>query len=664
MAHRKCFSNESDKINSGIYTSRKKARTIYHGGLDLAKNGGVYHKNTNGKQKGTYVGDVKVSQDGSNCLNGASSYETLLSVTQGKYLVSPDTFDLRTNSDIWTGNLYVRDMSGSGFHTIDASAGGIPNTFTYPPDPNINNTYPTPSNDNGGLIVDPCFNVFYPSDVSTYGSCYLKNERAYQKDLSYIDYTKNKGLIHTYIGNNNGYTGSFAYPQKFVFDCNPDPIVIPGGVMPSSGPEPGPSPPDPGPDTFFAFDGSYTEGIDYQYLVQNGSSSVSDKYSIISVLPAADGGVTFHINPISPSDWTDYQVGVVLVGPGETKETPIYGQGILSENYEGGKGGASIYADFSANEILTNEITLICGITNTQSDPLMYSSMEISNTNTLWTCGHTLNTQAGGSNITYTVQKESAPTGGSAGGDSGWTDSTFFMGSDISLNGYGGGGGSGNTGGGTTHGNYGQAGQNGTAGLNGGDIASMTPYDKNGASGTGTGGGGSYPNDSAYPPYWTSPGHGGSGLVYFYIGYKASESETVFTLTDNNTISKAISGPLSQSSYSNLMNINAIKYVAVGNGVTSISNDGFQNCSSLTQITIPPSVTSIGTLAFQNSGLETANMTETTCQQIGIQDPWVQYGIPFTPPAIGSHTVIGLDDYTFFGASGVNIYDKDAEIII
>ena len=51
MAHRKCFSNESDKINSGIYTSRKKARTIYHGGLDLAKNGGVYHKNTNGNQK-------------------------------------------------------------------------------------------------------------------------------------------------------------------------------------------------------------------------------------------------------------------------------------------------------------------------------------------------------------------------------------------------------------------------------------------------------------------------------------------------------------------------------------------------------------------------------------------------------------------------------------
>lgn len=240
MAHRKCFSNESDKINSGIYTSRKKARTIYRGGLDLAKNGGVYHKNTNGQQKGTYVGDVKVSQNGSNCLNGASSYETLLSVTQGKYLESPDTFDLRTTSDIWTGNLYVMDLSGTGLHTIDASAGGIANTFAYPPDPDINNTYPTKANGNGGLVVDPCFNVFYPETVSTFGTCYLKNERAYQQNVEYINYAKNRGRINSYIQNNNGYTGSFAYPQRFIFDCCSNPMVVPpipgGSVTPSVDP--------------------------------------------------------------------------------------------------------------------------------------------------------------------------------------------------------------------------------------------------------------------------------------------------------------------------------------------------------------------------------------------------------------------------------------------
>ena len=767
MAHRKCFSNESDKINSGIYTSRKKARTIYRGGLDLAKNGGVYHKSTNGQQKGTYVGDVKVSQNGTNCLNGASSYETLLSVTQGKYLESPDTFDLRTTSDIWTGNLYVMDLSGTGLHTIDASAGGIANTFAYPPDPDINNTYPTKANGNGGLVVDPCFNVFYPDTVSTFGACYLKNERAYQQNVKYINYAKNRGRINSYIQNNNGYTGSFAYPQKFIFDCCSNPMVVPpipegGGVTP--GPEPAPEPepyispytiftvldngalrvvpidisgsltqwsyvsdvslnnitkvtvsgyvtsigdyaflgveiltsitipasvtsigewafsyatsltsitipssvtiignsafsnaaslasinipssvtiindgtfygatsltsitipdsvtiiesnafygatslasitipdsvtsigswafygatslasitipdsvtsigswafincsglsqvtftgdmipPDISNNTFppksqnitayftqylsqnyidileatfqyvigpdlFTFIDSPTLGTDYEYLVQNGSSSISDRYSIISVLPEASDGVKFTINPGYGTDLIDFQVGVVLVGPGETPGP---------STYTGGRGGASIYADLSVNDISTNIIRLQSAVTNVsgQNYPTGLTSMDISAVNTTWTCGNTLNLMAMGSNnITYTSIKESS-TGGSAGGDSGWTDSIDFMGSSISLPGYGGGGGSGNTGGGTNQGNFGQAGQNGTAGLNGGDPTSMTNHDKDGASGTGTGGGGSYLINSTYPPYWTSPGTGGSGLVYFYIGFKA-----------------------------------------------------------------------------------------------------------------------------------------------
>ena len=763
----KCFSNESDKINSGIYTSRKKARTIYRGGLDLAKNGGVYHKSTNGQQKGTYVGDVKVSQNGTNCLNGASSYETLLSVTQGKYLESPDTFDLRTTSDIWTGNLYVMDLSGTGLHTIDASAGGIANTFAYPPDPDINNTYPTKANGNGGLVVDPCFNVFYPDTVSTFGACYLKNERAYQQNVKYINYAKNRGRINSYIQNNNGYTGSFAYPQKFIFDCCSNPMVVPpipegGGVTP--GPEPAPEPepyispytiftvldngalrvvpidisgsltqwsyvsdvslnnitkvtvsgyvtsigdyaflgveiltsitipasvtsigewafsyatsltsitipssvtiignsafsnaaslasinipssvtiindgtfygatsltsitipdsvtiiesnafygatslasitipdsvtsigswvfygatslasitipdsvtsigswafincsglsqvtftgdmipPDISNNTFppksqnitayftqylsqnyidileatfqyvigpdlFTFIDSPTLGTDYEYLVQNGSSSISDRYSIISVLPEASDGVKFTINPGYGTDYGDFQVGVVLVGPGETPGP---------STYTGGRGGASIYADLSVNDISTNIIRLQSAVTNVsgQNYPTGLTSMDISAVNTTWTCGNTLNLMAMGSNnITYTSIKESS-TGGSAGGVSGWTDSIDFMGSSISLPGYGGGGGSGNTGGGTNQGNFGQAGQNGTAGLNGGDPTSMTNHDKDGASGTGTGGGGSYLINSTYPPYWTSPGTGGSGLVYFYIGFKA-----------------------------------------------------------------------------------------------------------------------------------------------
>ena len=271
-----------------------------------------------------------------------------------------------------------------------------------------------------------------------------------------------------------------------------------------------------GPDLFTFID-SPTLGTDYEYLVQNGSSSISDRYSIISVLPEASDGVKFTINPGYGTDLIDFQVGVVLVGPGETPGP---------STYTGGRGGASIYADLSVNDISTNTIRLQSATTNVSGEnyPTGFTSMDISAVNTTWTCGNTLNLMAMGSNnITYTSIKESS-TGGSAGGDSGWTDSIDFMGSSISLPGYGGGGGSGITVGPTTGsmGNNGQAGQNGKAGLDGGESTEMviTYLDPNGAAGTGTGGGGSG-SQSLQTINYSTPGNGGSGLAYFYIGFKA-----------------------------------------------------------------------------------------------------------------------------------------------
>jgi len=308
-----------------------------------------------------------------------------------------------------------------------------------------------------------------------------------------------------------------------------------------------------GPDLFNFID-SPTLGTDYTYLVQNGSSSVSDRYSIISVLPAASDGVKFSINVGPGTDWDDYQIGVVLVGPGETPASPPTNQG--SPTYfvqsSGGQGGASIYADLSANDILTNEITLHCGITNTQSDPLMYSSMDISNTTTTWICGDTLQTESMGASITHTVHKQSTDGGYGYGGnsftiqpmtgnvtwlnqdlsgnDSDWIDSVPFLGSSITLTGYGGGGGTGeNTSGGGV-GGLGQVGQAGQGGV-GGDSGTSAPetdqwgistyygyYNSNASPGGGGGGPSLHPS---VPGGWSSSGTGGSGLAYFYIGYKA-----------------------------------------------------------------------------------------------------------------------------------------------
>jgi len=97
MAYRNCFKTQSDDLNGGQYIGRKKAKTIFKASVDLANNGGVYHKTTpSGQNKGTYVGDVNISRDGKKCLIGATSYETLLSVTNGKYLEQPISFDIKS----------------------------------------------------------------------------------------------------------------------------------------------------------------------------------------------------------------------------------------------------------------------------------------------------------------------------------------------------------------------------------------------------------------------------------------------------------------------------------------------------------------------------------------------------------------------------------------
>ncbi len=188
MAHNKCFQNLSDNLNSGDYISRKKAKSLYKSGVNLAKQPipGIYQKKTSlGQNKGIYTDDFFI---GSNkCLVGAKNYETLLSVTQGKYLVDPINFDIRRNQSLQIGNLYVMDFSG--VETIaqhpywpDPST----NTFNYPPSPDSNQIYPTDNSNNTiGPVMDYSYNVFYPQGLtqSSRGSCYLKNERSYKQYL-------------------------------------------------------------------------------------------------------------------------------------------------------------------------------------------------------------------------------------------------------------------------------------------------------------------------------------------------------------------------------------------------------------------------------------------------------------------------------------------------
>ena len=221
MAYRNCFKNLNDDLNSGQYTSRQKARTIFKASVDLANNGGVYHKKTeSGKNMGTYVGDVNISRDGKKCLIGATSYDTLLSVTNGKYLEQPVTFNIQDSEDLWSGSIYKMDLSG--LVSIISYPDGSANTFSYPPNILANQAYPKliPPSDQG-LVVDPCYNVFYPTnmgaDRSNHGVCYLNDERAYEQYRRPIPLTET--YVKNYISSKNGFVGDYYYPMPFTFDC-------------------------------------------------------------------------------------------------------------------------------------------------------------------------------------------------------------------------------------------------------------------------------------------------------------------------------------------------------------------------------------------------------------------------------------------------------------
>ena len=236
MAHRKCFNGVADDLNSGQYISRKKAKTIYKASVDLAKQPipGVYQKKTStGQKKGIYVGDINISRgetpasgaapQQSGCLIGATSYASLSSVTEGKYLVDPINFDIRRTQDMWVGSIYAMDMSGAT--TLIPYPGASPpyNTFLYPPSSDSNQIYPNypdPSNNNIGPVVDPCYNIFYPIGVeqSSRGTCYLKNERAYKQYLKCLPYTTEQAKV--YAKAQNGYIGDIFYPKKFHFGCD------------------------------------------------------------------------------------------------------------------------------------------------------------------------------------------------------------------------------------------------------------------------------------------------------------------------------------------------------------------------------------------------------------------------------------------------------------
>ena len=140
----------------------------------------------------------------------------------------PITFDLNDPDNLWTGNLYIETLSGV---TLDASFGGMSNTFVYPPDIQASQTYPISSSniEAGGMYVDPSYQLFYNSVTSDdiRGTCYIDQERAYLDNVGFITNASIENgtqlfvnIASNYVSNSNNLIGKIVYPSsKITLAC-------------------------------------------------------------------------------------------------------------------------------------------------------------------------------------------------------------------------------------------------------------------------------------------------------------------------------------------------------------------------------------------------------------------------------------------------------------
>ena len=266
MSYYRTFKMPTNKNNSSDRIEKLKAKTIYSECVDRANNGngGLYYKNSrtdgSGKPMGTYRGNVYISDD--KCLVGADSYESLLSVSKGKYLTTPPPSDLESNtSDLWYSQFAITTYDNTNMPDVILPYQGSSTSNEIIYDCSYNSScslvdYVDPSY-NANFVVDPSYQIFYKDDYGSgpTHSCYIRNERAY---LQYVDISGNSNLAHNFQRLNE--LQGFTYPAKFPFNCDnalpppwnydayrSDPASEPEPEL-EEDPEPAPSPaPDPSP---------------------------------------------------------------------------------------------------------------------------------------------------------------------------------------------------------------------------------------------------------------------------------------------------------------------------------------------------------------------------------------------------------------------------------
>lgn len=173
----KPFNVSQPELNSSDRTANLKSKAIYSSAVNLAKSGGVLTKRNGSK----FMGPVQTT---SKYMVSASSYDDLLHVTKGKYLLTPvPTSNLSTsfspaNGDVYYGNFTITDyysdrinVTALGYPTVALTP--TPDQYEYP-NQLVKSTLPTTTapivfNANN-ITIDPEYRLFY-----TGGTCGMRN---------------------------------------------------------------------------------------------------------------------------------------------------------------------------------------------------------------------------------------------------------------------------------------------------------------------------------------------------------------------------------------------------------------------------------------------------------------------------------------------------------
>ena len=233
MASRRTFPIPNKKLSGSDYITNKRAKQLFSGTSDLAKtieeqNGNFPLLTSLGKLK-PYQGTFSLSgrydtspSDKTYCLNTSHSYQDLLSITKGKYLLTPPNVpnnsliqiqDVNDPTKLYNGIYYVYIYSNTtdALYYMNPAYPSTPATY-------IANKiqYDPAGNANERIIVDPSFILHYQSQ-----SCILRPKLSPNIEIN-NDHDSRFSFNRTL--NLDLFTG-FKYPIKFSLDYDKDDCI-------------------------------------------------------------------------------------------------------------------------------------------------------------------------------------------------------------------------------------------------------------------------------------------------------------------------------------------------------------------------------------------------------------------------------------------------------